>query len=145
MVTYPYLDKNGKFDLKETLEVIGRLQPKDLILIHPVAHNPTGIDPTPSEWREIAGAIKKAGVIAFLDLAFQGLASGSLEKDRFVMELFTEFDITMLIAQTYSKIMGVFGKERLRIVCKSFCYISSQDKGLECSVSFALRVRALKK
>mgnify|MGYP000976124204 FL=1 len=106
---YPYLDSKGNFNLRSTLDAIAKLRPKDSILFHACAHNPTGIDPTQSEWREIAAAIKKAGVVPFIDLAFQGLASGSLEKDRVAIEAFAELGINMIIAQTYSKNMGIYG------------------------------------
>lgn len=40
------------------------------------AHNPTGIDPTPEQWRQIADLCKTKGHMPFFDVAYQGFATG---------------------------------------------------------------------
>lgn len=110
--TFSYLGKDGSFSLENTLKAIQGSQPKDTILLHPCAHNPTGMDPTYEEWKEIARALKQCNVVPFFDFSFQGLASGSLEKDRQAIEIFEQQGLQMIIAQSYSKIMGLYGNSR---------------------------------
>jgi aspartate/tyrosine/aromatic aminotransferase len=40
------------------------------------AHNPTGIDPTPEQWQQIADLCKAKGHMPFFDVAYQGFATG---------------------------------------------------------------------
>lgn len=42
------------------------------------AHNPTGIDPTPQQWQQIADLCKAKGHMPFFDVAYQGFATGIL-------------------------------------------------------------------
>lgn len=49
-----------------------------IILLHACAHNPTGVDPTPEQWEEIADLIKKKDLFPFFDMAYQGFASGEV-------------------------------------------------------------------
>ncbi|KAA8517503.1 hypothetical protein F0562_017867 [Nyssa sinensis] len=45
-------------------------------LLHPCAHNPTGVDPTEEQWREISYQFKLKNHFPFFDMAYQGFASG---------------------------------------------------------------------
>ena len=54
------------------------------------AHNPTGIDPTAEQWAQIAEVCIKKGHLPFFDVAYQGFATGSLDKDAFAPRLFVE-------------------------------------------------------
>lgn len=40
------------------------------------AHNPTGIDPTPEQWQQIADLCKAKNHLPFFDVAYQGFATG---------------------------------------------------------------------
>ena len=52
-----------------------------VIILHACAHNPTGIDPNPEQWSQIADVIQERNLFPFFDCAYQGFASGDLEKD----------------------------------------------------------------
>lgn len=43
------------------------------------AHNPTGIDPTPEQWQQIADLCKAKGHMPFFDVAYQGFATGEVD------------------------------------------------------------------
>nr|VZI19543.1 unnamed protein product [Spirometra erinaceieuropaei] len=43
----------------------------DTVLFHACAHNPTGIDPSPEEWKEIASIFSSRPLIPFFDMAYQ--------------------------------------------------------------------------
>ncbi len=46
-----------------------------VIILHACAHNPTGVDPTPEQWKEIADIVEKKKLFPFFDCAYQVLKS----------------------------------------------------------------------
>ena len=42
---------------------------KSIILLHACAHNPTGVDPTKEQWKEIADVVKEKEHFTFFDMA----------------------------------------------------------------------------
>lgn len=46
-----------------------------VVLLHGCAHNPTGIDPTPEQWKQIAQLCQKKGHLPFFDIAYQVIES----------------------------------------------------------------------
>ena len=45
--------------------------PKDVVLLHACAHNPTGVDPTAEQWKEISSVMKQKQLFPFFDMAYQ--------------------------------------------------------------------------
>ena len=78
--------------------------------MHCCAHNPTGIDPTQEQWREIAQVIKEKQLFPFFDGAYLGFATGDLELDTFSIRLFVEEGIEFFLAQSYAKNFGLYGE-----------------------------------
>ncbi|PPD94203.1 hypothetical protein GOBAR_DD08783 [Gossypium barbadense] len=85
-------------------------------LLHACAHNPTGVDPSEEQWREISHHIKAKGHFAFFDMAYQGFASGDPEKDAKAIRIFLEDGHHIGIAQSYAKNMGLYSQ---RVGCLS--------------------------
>ncbi|KAJ4979644.1 hypothetical protein NE237_010424 [Protea cynaroides] len=85
-------------------------------LLHPCAHNPTGIDPTEEQWREISYLFKVKNHFPFFDMAYQGFASGDLEKDAQAIRIFLDDGHLIGCAQSFSKTMGLYGQ---RVGCLS--------------------------
>jgi len=107
-------------DLKGMCSDLDRAQSGDIVLLHMCAHNPTGVDPTSKQWEDIGILIKRKGLIALFDCAYQGYGSGDLVRDRYPVELFARMGMQFMIAQSYSKNMGLYG-ERVgcaSVVCK---------------------------
>ena len=53
--TYTYYDKNTcGLDAQGMLRDLRLLPPGSIVLVHASAHNPTGVDPSEQEWRDIA-------------------------------------------------------------------------------------------
>ena len=48
-----------------------------IVVLHACCHNPTGVDPTLDQWKEIAAAVRAGGLVPFLDMAYQGLVTVS--------------------------------------------------------------------
>ena len=53
--TYPYYDKKTcGLDTEGMLKNLSLLPSGSIVLMHASAHNPTGVDPSEQEWRELA-------------------------------------------------------------------------------------------
>eukprot|EP00955_Chlamydomonas_euryale_P082013 363662-Chlamydomonas_euryale.AAC.13 len=92
-----------------------------IILLHGCAHNPTGIDPTPEQWQQIADLCIKKSHTPFFDVAYQGFATGDLEKDAFAPRLFVDAGLETFVAQSYSKNLGLYGERvgAINLVCST--------------------------
>lgn len=76
---YPYWDaKTRGLALPALLRTFEDAPEKSILLLHPCAHNPTGVDPTMDEWRQIAEVARRKNHVIFFDSAYQGFASGTL-------------------------------------------------------------------
>ena len=78
---------------------------QSIILLHACAHNPTGIDPTQAQWQEISQVMKEKGHFAFFDMAYQGFASGDINRDAYALRYFLEQGQPLLLAQSFAKNM----------------------------------------
>jgi aspartate aminotransferase len=143
---YQYWDANNRsLDFKGVMDAFNNAPPKSIILLHPCAHNPTGVDPTTQQWIEIAAVCKKRSLIVFFDSAYQGqtflrtgFASGNLEQDAQAVRHFVNEGLEVLIAQSYSKNFGLYNE---RCGCLSVVTTSSQ-KAVEVSSQLCKLIRA---
>ena len=92
-----------------------------VVLLHACAHNPTGVDPTQEQWKQISDVCKEMEHYPFFDSAYQGFASGCPETDAFAVRYFIEQGHRMIITQSFAKNMGLYGNRvgALHIVCDS--------------------------
>lgn len=121
---YTYYDsKTRSLDFKGMIQSLKNATPGSVILLHACAHNPTGVDPTVEQWKQICEVMKANNLIPFFDSAYQGFASGSLEKDIWPVRYFLQQGFNMLVAQSFAKNMGLYGERvgALHIV------VSNQD------------------
>lgn len=81
-----------------------------VFLLHACAHNPTGVDPSTQQWEAIEAAISKKGHTAFFDMAYQGFASGDINRDAFAVRHFVAKGHQILLAQSFAKNMGLYGE-----------------------------------
>lgn len=54
-----------------------------IVLLHVCAHNPTGVDPTQEQWNKILEVVKRKNHFVVFDSAYQGFASGDLDRDAY--------------------------------------------------------------
>lgn len=47
--------------------------------------------------------------VTFFDIAYQGFASGDLDKDAFALRLWTKLGVNFFIAQSFAKNFGLYG------------------------------------
>lgn len=69
-----------------------------VVLLHTCAHNPTGVDPTLDQWKEIAAVCKARGLYPFFDTAYQGFVSGDLAKDGAGLNYFIDQGFELMVA-----------------------------------------------
>uniref|UniRef100_A0A672MNY2 Aspartate aminotransferase, mitochondrial n=1 Tax=Sinocyclocheilus grahami TaxID=75366 RepID=A0A672MNY2_SINGR len=99
---YSYYDpKTCGFDFKGALDDIS----KSVIVLHACAHNPTGVDPRPEQWKEM-----KRNLLVFFDMAYQGFASGDIDRDAWAVRYFIEQGHNVLLSQSFAKNMGLYVK-----------------------------------
>lgn len=107
---YPYYCTAKKsFDFNKMESAIKKMPPGSLILLHAGCHNPTGVDPSKEEWKELSSLIKAQKLLPFFDFAYQGFGS-TPEEDAFAVRHFAEQGHEMLIAVSCSKNFGLYGE-----------------------------------
>lgn len=90
----------------------------DVIILHACAHNPTGLDPTQGQWQMIADLVVRRKLFVFFDAAYQGFATGDLDKDAWAVRYFHRSLLTtsedgpagMCVAQSFAKSFGLYGE-----------------------------------
>ncbi|EQK99653.1 Aspartate/other aminotransferase [Ophiocordyceps sinensis CO18] len=108
---YRYYDKNTiGLDFEGMMADIEAAPRGSIFLLHACAHNPTGIDPTPEQWKEISSLVKKQGHFAFFDMAYQGFASGDTDQDAFAVRHFVAQGHHVALCQSFAKNMGLYGE-----------------------------------
>src|SRR5690606_32595913 len=91
-----------------------------IVVLHACCHNPTGVDPSFDQWKEIAQVIKEKDLVPFLDIAYQGFGEG-IEEDAAVVRMFADQEITMLVSSSFSKSFSLYGERvgALTLICDS--------------------------
>jgi aspartate/tyrosine/aromatic aminotransferase len=70
--TYRYWDPKGKnLDIDGMLADLNAATAGDVIVLHACAHNPTGVDATPEQWKRIADVIERKALVPYFDCAYQ--------------------------------------------------------------------------
>uniref|UniRef100_A0A8D2DCP8 Aspartate aminotransferase n=1 Tax=Sciurus vulgaris TaxID=55149 RepID=A0A8D2DCP8_SCIVU len=135
---YRYYDpKTCGFDFTGAMEDISKIPEQSVILLHACAHNPTGVDPRPEQWKEMASVVKKKNLFAFFDMAYQGFASGDGNKDAWAVRHFIEQGINVCLCQSYAKNMGLYGERvgAFTVVCKD----ADEAKRVESQLKILIR------
>lgn len=100
---YPY------YEAKKCQFALQNLPAQSLVLFHVCCHNPTGIDPTFEEWKEMAHIVKAAKLLPFFDFAYQGFAEG-ISQDAAPLHLFIEEEIPFIVSSSFSKNFALYGE-----------------------------------
>jgi len=116
-----YEPKTCGFDYQGALQDIVKIPEGSIILLHACAHNPTGVDPKPEQWKELSKVIKTRKLFPFFDMAYQGFASGDTVKDAYAVRYFLEDGHNIALAQSFAKNMGLYGERAgaFTLVCSS--------------------------
>jgi aspartate aminotransferase len=108
LASYPYYDAtNGGLDFEKMLQALNALAAGSVVLLHASCHNPTGVDLSEAQWRELLPVFKRGALLPFIDMAYQGLGRG-LAEDAFAIRLFAADLPEVLIAVSCSKNFGLY-------------------------------------
>ncbi|PGH27293.1 hypothetical protein AJ80_01003 [Polytolypa hystricis UAMH7299] len=119
---YRYYNKDTiGLDFEGLIADLKTIPEQSVVLLHACAHNPTGIDPTEAQWRQISDVMKARKHFAFFDMAYQGFASGSTDYDAFAVRHFVKEGHNVVLCQSFAKNMGLYGERvgAFTVVCES--------------------------
>ncbi len=111
VLQYPYLnsDKTG-MDFAGFMQTLrDQAKPRDAVLLHACCHNPTGVDPTSEQWREIASLLSERQLLPVIDFAYQGFGTG-LEADTAGLIEVQRQCGEVLVASSFSKNFGLYSE-----------------------------------
>ncbi len=108
--TYAYIDAAGQgLDFPAMLGALKLIPAGDIVLLHACCHNPTGIDPTPQQWQEIAKVMAERKLLPLVDFAYQGFGDGLAEDAAGLREL-AKLNPELLVCSSFSKNFGLYGE-----------------------------------
>lgn len=108
---YPYFSPRTKgLDFDAMKAALVQAPERSIILLHPCAHNPTGVDPSLDQWKEIAAIMEQKRHFPFFDCAYQGFASGDPVRDSAAIRYFVQHGFELLVCQSFSKNFGLYGE-----------------------------------
>lgn len=88
---------------------LNRAKAGDIIVLHACCHNPTGVDMSESQWTDVVKILKDRGLVAFLDMAYQGFADG-LDADGSAVRRLADAGLSYLISSSFSKSFSLYGE-----------------------------------
>jgi aromatic-amino-acid transaminase len=119
--TYPYYDPATRgLNFTGMAAALEALPAGSIVVLHACCHNPTGADPTAEQWERVLKIVRSQGLIPFLDLAYQGFASG-IEEDAAVVRRFAETPGPLFVSSSFSKSFSLYGERvgALSVVAQS--------------------------
>jgi aromatic-amino-acid transaminase len=122
--TYPYYGADGELDFTGLVDTLEKIPAGDVVLLHACCHNPTGLDLSQDQWRQIAGILRARQLTPFLDTAYMGFAEG-LEADAFSVRLFASDGGPLLVSFSFSKSLSLYGE---RVGALSVVAASAQER-----------------
>ena len=118
---YPYYDAKTKgVDFTGMLGALNAAPAGTVVVLHACCHNPTGYDISAEQWSQVVQAVKARGLVAFLDMAYQGFGEGITE-DGAVIGQFMAAGLDFFVATSFSKSFSLYGERvgALSVVCES--------------------------
>ena len=110
--TYPYFDAAGNgLDIAAITSALSNIPAGDVVLLHACCHNPTGVDPTLDQWREITSVIVDKGLLPLVDFAYQGFGAG-LSEDAAGLGVLADLASEFIVCSSFSKNFGLY-RERV--------------------------------
>ncbi|WP_115986966.1 amino acid aminotransferase [Pseudomonas sp. MWU318] len=102
------------------LDDLNALPNGSIVVLHACCHNPTGVDLTPADWKNVLDVVKTKGHVPFLDMAYQGFGDG-IDEDAAAVRLFAESGLTFFVSSSFSKSFSLYGERvgALSIVSES--------------------------
>ncbi len=118
---YPYYDATARgINVTGMLAALNAAPAGTVVVLHACCHNPTGYDLTPTQWQEVVNTVKARGLVAFLDMAYQGFGEG-IAQDGAVVGQFMAAGLDFFVSTSFSKSFSMYGERvgALSVVCES--------------------------
>lgn len=110
VASYPYYDANTRgVDEAGMLATLAAAPRGSIVVLHACCHNPTGADLSSAQWHKVAALLRDTGLIAFLDMAYQGFADGLIE-DGEAARILAQAGVPLLVASSFSKNLSLYGE-----------------------------------
>lgn len=110
VVKYRYYDgEQGVVDFSSVLRAVKEAPRGSIFVLQGCCHNPSGLDLSQQQWRELAAAVQEHNHFPFFDMAYQGLGA-SLEEDSYGLRYFEQAGFDLLACQSFSKNFGLYGE-----------------------------------
>ena len=113
-----HVEKYGYFDAATNslnfdamLSDLKNVPKGDIVLLHGCCHNPTGVDPSLDQWKQVSTVLAERGALPLVDFAYQGFADGLEEDASGLRSLLAEHQ-EMLVCSSFSKNFGLY-RERV--------------------------------
>jgi aspartate/tyrosine/aromatic aminotransferase len=107
---YPYYDREAaRLRHDEMLDGLARAGEGDLVVLQPCCHNPTGLDPGPEHWEQVARLAAERRFLPLFDFAYQGFGEG-VEADAGPVRAFAARGLEMFVCSSFSKNFGLYGE-----------------------------------
>ncbi|EDW78085.1 uncharacterized protein Dwil_GK24813 [Drosophila willistoni] len=134
-----YNAEHCNLDFNGMIEDLKKIPESSIVLLHACAHNPTGVDPSHEQWREISKVVKDRKLYPFIDMAYQGFATGDVDNDAFAVRIFEADGHDFCLAQSFAKNMGLYGERAgaYTVIC------SDQEEAARVMSQIKILIRAL--
>jgi aspartate aminotransferase len=108
---YRYWDPETRnVDFSGLMEDLENAPSDSVIILHAVAHNPTGRDLSAEQWEQVSDLVARRKLLVVMDNAYQGFASGSIERDGAAVILMAKKGVEFFVAQSFSKNFGLYNE-----------------------------------
>jgi len=119
--TYPYYDAQRRgVNFEAMLSALKAAPAGTIVVLHACCHNPTGYDIRAEQWDQVVAAVKAGGLVAFLDMAYQGFGHG-ISEDGAVVGKLVAAGLDFFVSTSFSKSFSLYGERvgALSVLCQS--------------------------
>ncbi|MBB2929912.1 amino acid aminotransferase [Paraburkholderia silvatlantica] len=110
VVAYPYYDaQTNGVNFEGMLSALNGYAAGTVVVLHACCHNPTGVDLTIDQWKQVIEVVKARNLVPFLDIAYQGFGDGIAE-DGEVVRLFAASELNVFVSSSFSKSFSLYGE-----------------------------------
>lgn len=128
-LTY-YNDATLGLDIEGLLSDLEACPEQSVVVLHACAHNPTGVDPSHDEWKQIAAICQQRNLLTIFDCAYLGFVSGDPDQDAFAMRYWDSIGLNYFICMSFSKNFGLYSER-----CGVVMYIGNSTRESDAVVS----------
>jgi aromatic-amino-acid transaminase len=108
--SYPYYDAATRgVDFAAMKSCLAGLPAGSIVVLHACCHNPTGADLNAEQWQEVVDTVRARGLVAFIDMAYQGFADG-IKQDALALDLFAASGLQFFVSSSFSKSFSLYGE-----------------------------------